>query len=110
MHLGVFGFVVATILAVANAQFPQFPPQFPGTPLQPFQSFGPGPVHRGSYQHHAPPPPPPHGNPYENIYNTEGQKLTCRMVCSPAEVEDVESVSNKKLEKKDSNENKLDKE
>ncbi|XP_030754930.1 uncharacterized protein LOC115881535 [Sitophilus oryzae] len=106
MHFSLSILVAGAVLTIAAAQFPQYPPQFhEGPPPQPFSHLPS--LHRGgapgAYQNR----PPPHFNPFGNIYNPEGQKLTCRMVCAPSEVDDVETV--KKPEKKnDSDENKLD--
>ncbi|XP_060533830.1 uncharacterized protein LOC132706492 [Cylas formicarius] len=37
-----------------------------------------------------------HFNPFDNVYNEEGRKLTCRMVCSETAIEKASSSSEEK--------------
>ncbi|XP_066251759.1 uncharacterized protein [Euwallacea similis] len=101
--------LLSMVLVVGNAQFSQFVPQFSesslqspyGNPLQ--QSFYP--FKMGGYQLLRPPPPHMH-NPFSNVFNEKGEKLNCRMVCSP--MDDLDEI-NETNAKKESGENKVGK-
>ncbi|XP_050313324.1 uncharacterized protein LOC126748258 [Anthonomus grandis grandis] len=105
--------IVSALLVLCHAQFGQYPPApFSGeSPFSyPFQHAGLSQFRPGPYQLRSPPPPPPphHFNPFDNVYNEEGEKLTCRMVCS-ASANDTDEVEELKPEKKESAENNIEK-
>lgn len=95
---------------MTSSQFvgPQFPPENPIHTFLPNIGEHPYfyPYRGGGYQlrsmNHLPKPP---RNPFDEVYNEKGDKLTCKMVCSP--VEDVEEVD--ESSKRDSVENKIEK-
>ncbi|ENN75109.1 hypothetical protein YQE_08422, partial [Dendroctonus ponderosae] len=106
MYFAVVLPTLSALLVMASAQFPQYPSQFPEGPVQtygppqPFYPFRAGSFHPMRYHM------PPRENPFDHVFNEKGDRLSCKMVCSPSnDLDDVESPP----EKKESAENRIEK-